>query len=366
MSVVNTLVPFPALSGMDLDQFDQNGQASKRGMLALELPTSEFCAGTGCAPLVPAAPITGLRAIDGVIWAAAILAGQVKFPQLDNWLKVPISDVTSGKIFGPDYPGRVSPEVRIFPGFWFTGTTSCPVTGEHIQPWEHDIHPGFVEAASELLRPLDGGSVDEPDSASDLEQSARAIQSLAAALVVAFWPITPGSVFCPGDCSQVFSVDYRAIAKFIGDIYPGNAVIDEWLDATRTAQPTSQRSSRSITPSSRRKSFWTFGNPSPPADWQKIGLSAGRPWTSRTVDGPVLKPPPIAADSSEEMDSQDSKMADERLAGITECVNGEGGPTRHGHRACRNEGHRRCTWCPTTGTRQPIRHRQPTPRNTAT
>ncbi len=309
MSVVNTLVPFPALSGMDLDQFDQNGLGQQVWMLAaVELPTSEFCAGTGCAPLVPAAPITGLRAIDGVIWAAAILAGQVKFPQLDNWLKVPISDVTSGYTFGPDYPGRVSPAGRIFPGFGFTGTTLDPVTGEHIEPWNNTTFT--LDLSKPLANYFDHLMADpstNPIRLPDLEQSARAIQSLAAALVVAFWPITPGSVFCPGDCSQVFSVDYPAIAKFIGDIYPGNAVIDEWLDAYENGTanvPTQQQIDHAV--EQKGKSFWTFGNPSPPADWQKINLSGLAPHFHALWTALGLKPPPIAADSSEEMDSQDS------------------------------------------------------------
>jgi hypothetical protein len=139
----------------------------------------------------------------------------------------------------------------------------------------------------------------------DLEQSARAIQSLAAALTVAFWPVTPGSVFCDGDCSQVpASLDYPAIVKFIGDIAPGNAVIDEWLDAYEhgTANvPTKEQIDLAV--KLKTQPFWTFGNESPPADWQKINLSGLAPQFHALWTALGLNPPPLADDSGEEMDS---------------------------------------------------------------
>ena len=182
----------------------------------------------------------------------------------------------------------MSPAGRIFPGFGFTGTTLDPVTGEHIEPWNN---PTFtLDLSKPLANYFDHLMADpstNPIRLPDLEQSARAIQSLAAALVVAFWPITPGSVFCPGDCRQVFSVDYPAIAKFIGDIYPGNAVIDEWLDAYENGTanvPTQQQidhaveqKGKSSGPSATR-ARQLIGRRSISAGWPRTFTHCGRPW----------------------------------------------------------------------------------------
>ena len=196
----------------------------------------------------------------------------MKFPQTDNWFTVPISDVTSGYTFGPDYTGRVSPAGRIFPGFGFTGTTVDPVTGEDVEPWDNTTFT--LDLSKPLANYLDHLMADpstNPIRLPDNEQIGRAIQSLAAALVVAFDPITPGSVFCPGDCSILpAALDYPAIAKFIGDMRPGNAVIDEWLDAYENGTanvPTKEQIDVAV--KRKAKGFWSFGNQSPPADWQK-------------------------------------------------------------------------------------------------
>ena len=64
MAITAMLVPFPALSGLYLNQNDQRGLGQQLWMLAAaELPVSEDCA-FGCPPTVPTSPITGIRAVD--------------------------------------------------------------------------------------------------------------------------------------------------------------------------------------------------------------------------------------------------------------------------------------------------------------
>ena len=68
------------------------------------------------------------------------------------------------------------------------------------------------------------------DPAPDPTQLAQTLQAFAAGLMF-FDPFTPGSPFCPGECTSVTSagMDYPSLIKDIGNMMPGNPVINEWL-----------------------------------------------------------------------------------------------------------------------------------------
>jgi hypothetical protein len=308
MSVVNMLMPFPALSGIGLDEFDQTGLGQQVWFLAAtQLPTSLDCDDEGCMPTVPTVPITGIASIDSTIWSLAILTGQVRFPLFDNLFKVPISDLTSGYTFGPDWPGRVSPAGLIYPGFGFAGTVVDPVTGKNVVPWDGmtftlDLSKPFNNYFDHLMADPSTNPIQLPD----LEQFGRALQSLAAAMVVAFDPFTPGSFFCPGDCSFIpAAMDYPAIVKSIGDLWPGNPVIDEWLNAygNGTANvPTKEQVALAI--KLKEGHFWDFDHPGLPPGWIKgfdftsLAPSFHALWTALG-----LNPPPLEQDPFQDPDT---------------------------------------------------------------
>jgi hypothetical protein len=308
MSIVNMLVPFPALSGINLDEFDQTGLGQQVWFFAAtQLPTSVDCDDEGCMPTVPEVPITGIASIDSTIWSLAILTGQVRFPLFDNLFKVPISDLTSGYTFGPDWPGRVSPAGLIYPGFGFAGTVVDPVTGKNVIPWDGmtftlDLSKPFANYFDHLMADPSTNPIQLPD----LEQFGRALQSLAAAMVVAFDPFTPGSFFCPGDCSFVpAALDYPGIVKFIGDLWPGNPVIDQWLNAygNGTANvPTKEQVALAI--KLKEGHFWDFDHPGLPPGWIKgfdftsLAPSFHALWTALG-----LNPPPLEQDPFQDPDT---------------------------------------------------------------
>ncbi|HJT91439.1 MAG TPA: hypothetical protein VJ777_05800, partial [Mycobacterium sp.] len=66
-SIVDILVPYPALSGPAGHQLAM--------WAAAEIPVNAACGALTCPPLVPLQPITGITMIDKTIWTAAILLG---------------------------------------------------------------------------------------------------------------------------------------------------------------------------------------------------------------------------------------------------------------------------------------------------
>ena len=127
----------------------------------------------------------------------------------------------------------------------------------------------------------------------------RTLQTLLAGLVIAFDPITAGSGFCAGDCSFLPpALDYPGIVKFIGDLWPGNEDIDEWLAAYNKGEanvPTQDQIDLAVR--YKQSEFWDFGNPSPPAEWSRgFNLSTLAPffhklWTDLGLNPPPLNPP---------------------------------------------------------------------------
>ena len=136
-----------------------------------------------------------------------------------------------------------------------------------------------------------------------LVEFGRTLQTLAAALVIAFDPITPGSGLCTGglhNCSWLPpALDYPGIVKSIGDLWPGNPVINEWLDARANGianVPTEEQIETAQRLANQNGSFWGFGNPPVPSEL----INGSNPstlapyfhqlWTNLGLDPPPLAP----------------------------------------------------------------------------
>ena len=150
-------------------------------------------------PTVPTSPITGITAVDYLLWNVAILSGLVKFPLFNNFFKVPLSDLTSGYTFGPDYPGYADPAGPVYPGIGLQGYDRWTRTANTYMPWADttftlDLSKPFQNYFDHLMADPSTNPIQLPD----LVQLGRALQTFAAGMVIAFDPITPGSAFCPG------------------------------------------------------------------------------------------------------------------------------------------------------------------------
>lgn len=304
MAVMNMLVPFPELSGMNAPELDFSAGLGQQlwGMVAAALPISSACDAADCLPVSPTSPITGIGGLDWSLWLSKILAGQEAFPLTDNWFKVSFDQLLNGYYFDPSFDGSTDPSgpaYEIFPNIPGTGPDNAvPWSGETytLEPWVP-----FENYFNSLLAPpsTDGifGTGIEPLS---FEEFARAYQSLLAASAMAFDPFTPGSPFCPGECNMITDLgwDYPDIVRTIDQQWPGNTTIETWLNAYDNGVanvPTAEQIENSI--AILQQPFWDFANPSPPDSWNLGGIdySALAPmfydfWESLGFDLPPLNP----------------------------------------------------------------------------
>jgi hypothetical protein len=311
MSVLNFLMPFTALSGMDSPETDFSAGLGQQlwGLVASELPTNASCDEFACAPFevgspdfsgAGASPITGNSGVDFFVWLDSVLGGQTKFGLFDNWFNAdynadgsyffdpsnpgsvePVNSVTDGQVFGFDGWSSTS---GLLGGDGIPGTTGVDGVGDGIyMPWAGDTYQfepwvpfqnffnSLMEAPS--TTGLDGTGIDAIYG--DPTEIFQTFQSFAAGLMM-FDPVTPGSPFCPGDCSAIVNahLDYPDLIKDINNWTPGgNPVINEWLaDYTGTTVngvapdpdgganvPTADGIERSIF-LLQNHDFWDFGN----------------------------------------------------------------------------------------------------------
>jgi hypothetical protein len=289
MSVADLLFPFPELSGLGAPATDFDAGLGQQlwGLMAAELPVSAACDAVDCLPLVPTSPITGITGIDQDIWTLEWLSGAQKFPLVNNWFQVPISDVQNGFTFDPSAPGSVDPSGPAVPGFGIDGTgvdNAMPWSGDTftLQPWVPVEN--FINS---LMAAPDLNGFELPT----LTELAQAFQAVVAGAILDFDPITPGSPFCPGDCSVLPEfLNYPALVQDISNIMPGNPIIDEWLAAYANGAgvagvdyngPTEEQILNSI--KILQQGYWDFGNPSPPAgsgpDFSQLTAFFHQLWT---------------------------------------------------------------------------------------
>jgi hypothetical protein len=297
MSVMNFLVPFEGLSGINAPETDFDGGLGQQlwGLVATTLPTNSACDAMDCLPVSPTSPITGIGGVDWFLHLDDILDGKQPFPLIDNWFQTPLSELWpggGGYTWEPGAEGAYDPSgpaYTIFPNI--PGTigdgNAYPWSGETytLQPWVP-----FENWINGLMADPDYSNFQIPS----FDEVGRALQSLLAASAV-FTPFTPGSPFCPGDCSIITDnhLDYPDLIKDVGNLWPGNDTINTWLDAyaNGTANvPTEAQIEQSI--NILQQGFWDFGNPSPTdgpdysatvAEWQSF-------WNSLGLD--TTNPPP--------------------------------------------------------------------------
>lgn len=298
MSVVNFLMPNPYLSGMfGWDQDPSLGMVNDPaheldftagfgqqlwGLVATQLSINGACEAMECLPLTPTSPITGMTSIDQMIWSVLVWTGQQKFPLIDDWFKV---DPTNGFTFDSNYPGYTDPSGSASGLFGFPGTHYVDGVG-NVQPFaDSTFHPDFFAPLQNYWDHLMGDPATDGVFGSgiylpSIEDFFRNLQSLAAASVIAFDPFTAGSPFCPLDCSYLPSwLDYPGIVKAIDAMWPGNQMIETWIQGydkfielggnTLTDETPNLPTWDMIENSMRilQQSNWSFGNPSPPDEY---------------------------------------------------------------------------------------------------
>jgi hypothetical protein len=297
MSVTNFLLPFEGLSGINAPETDFDGGLGQQlwGLVAATLPTSSGCDAFDCLPVSPTSPVTGIGGVDWFVHLNDILTGEQEFPLFDNWFKVSFDQLLAGYYFDPAADGSTDPSgpaFEIFPNIPGTGVDDAmPWSGltYTLQPWvpvENWING--------LMEDPDYSNFDFPT----FEEFGRALQALTAASVVAFDPFTPGSPFCPGQCTDITNAnaDYVNLVQAINNAWPGNETIESWLNAYDNGAanvPTEDQIQRAI--EILQQGFWDFENPSAPAgsgpDYTETTQWFYNFWTSLGLD-PSNNPAP--------------------------------------------------------------------------
>ncbi|WP_428341150.1 hypothetical protein [Mycobacterium sp.] len=321
MSVTNFLVPFEGLSGINAPETDFAGGLGQQlwGLVATTLPTSAGCDAFDCLPVSPTSPVTGISGLDWFIRLNDIATGQQEFPLFDNWFKVGLNELWpnspgGGYFFDPAGPGSFDPSgpaYTIFPNI--PGTVGdgnlYPWAGETytLQPWVP-----FENWINGLMEDPDYSNFQIPS----MEEAGRALQSLAAASAV-FTPFTPGSPFCPGECTIITdnNLDYPDLVRYIDQAWPGNETIGAWLGAYDNGManvPTEEQIARSI--EILQQGFWSFGNPSPEPgtgpDYTETVAQWYQFWTSLGFD-PSNNP--VTADFSTDLAALTNVLGPEQL-----------------------------------------------------
>lgn len=244
MSLVDLLLPFPAISGLGSPEIDPTADAAGTAGLgqqlallaAAELPVSASCDAETCAPFFPVTPITGITSLDQGIWEDRVIwnvlttgsSGHL-FPLIDNWIKgVPFSgpdSLATGYHFGT----VVDPSGPAYAGFGLPGTGPGDT-----MPWSGDtftlnLAAPFENFYNSLLAPpnLSGFEFASPTDVY------HAFTALLAGLVVDFQPFVPGNPSCPGTCDLASVFPTVSLVKDIQAIDPTNSLINEWVTAAQ-------------------------------------------------------------------------------------------------------------------------------------
>jgi len=271
---LDMLIPFTAISGEgtpepgfgDFSWADAaDGQLGLSQQISLlldaELPASSSSDATWSAPLDPVSPITGLTGIDRLIWDGAIFSNQTPFPLIDDWFKVPMSELTSGTYnFGTvvDPSAGVGPDgsVPTDDVFGFAGTNPLynipgdPASGLalndngnpiNLMPWSNEsftlnlAYP-FENFYNSLEAPVDPSTALSSVDIPTFQELGYALQTFAAGLVISFDPFVEGSPFCSdATCNLPAFLQMPAIVADINNLDPGNTDIEHWLTLYNTA-----------------------------------------------------------------------------------------------------------------------------------
>jgi hypothetical protein len=267
-----------------------------------------------------------------------ILSGQEKQPLFDNWLDAQYGP-DGTYYFNPAADGSTDPttsvgsgQVNPFDG-WSSISTSDLLGGQGIpgtgdvdgyttaMPWSGDTYTfepwvPFENFWNSLLETpstsgLDGTGIDPIYG--DPTEIAQTFQAFLAGLMM-FDPFTPGSPFCPGECTSVTSagLDYPDLIKDIGNMFPGNPVINEWLTdyANGTANVPSEDTIQNSIALLQNHNFWDFqdapyvGNNTPGSfDLATLAPEFQQFWTELGFTTPALDDPSAYASSGAAADA---------------------------------------------------------------
>ena len=234
--ITNIFAPFPAFNeGLGGLQYQIDG------LLAAQLPVSDSCDAETCFPMTPPEVITGSTAIDRDIGFFNALTGRGSgedFELFQNWFKVPISDLINGYTF--DDATSPSGPAYADPAFGFLNGGANPFEGGTVgdndaMPWNghtfnFNLFQPFQNYWESLLEDpaTDGGIPGTGVNIPTLGEFGQSLQSIAASLIVAFNPYTPGSPACPGVCEIPEGWSTRELVDML-DPNDSNPMIQAWL-----------------------------------------------------------------------------------------------------------------------------------------
>jgi hypothetical protein len=233
--LTNLFAPFP-----EFNQGLGGLQYQLAGFLAAQLPVSDSCDAETCYPMTPPDVITGSTQWDRFIGYINALTGQgngENFGLFQNWFQVPLQNLINGHTFEDAY--NPSGPASNDPAFGF-GDGTNPFLGGTIgeddaMPWNGHTY------VLNLFQPLQNyweSLLEEPATDGDLPATGiniptlgefgQSLQSIAASLIVAFNPYTPGSPACPGVCELPEGWSTPELVDML-DPDDSNPMIQAWL-----------------------------------------------------------------------------------------------------------------------------------------
>lgn len=277
--------PEPGAPGFDWDEAAAGhlGLGQQLTLLAdAEIPTSASSDADYSAPLLPSSEITGSAFLDHNLWFSAALSGMQPYPLFDNWFSVPLSDLMDGYTFptvinpsmgiGVDSEGNPDGSVPGDPVLGFAGThpatpddianlpegdaeamgihvvpgTDDVVNGNgnpvHLMPWSNEtfkldlLYP-FQNFFNSLQAPVDMNTYLSGFQIPTFDEIGRALQTLAAGMIIAFDPSSPGDPFCGSTCLAYPWATPLALVSGLDKMWPGNPYLEHWLALANADNP---------------------------------------------------------------------------------------------------------------------------------
>ncbi len=252
MGLLDVLIPFSAISGLDQPEIDPTadaaglaGLAQQIGLFAAaELPVSASCDAETCYPMTPPNIITGSTGVDRDIGYLQAFFGQATdahnqpFGLFSNWFQVQFSELANGTYtFGPSDTGIVDPSPgtgaagEVPSGYGFFGTTDPTADTSGYMPWDGitfklNLLGPFENFWNSLLADPASNPIEVPT----ITEIGQAFQNFAAGSVIAFDPFVMGSPACPALCDIPFDETQTAFVQDILAWDPTNTTIQAWLD----------------------------------------------------------------------------------------------------------------------------------------
>jgi len=252
MGLLDVLIPFSSISGLDQPEIDPvadaaglAGLAQQIGLFAAaELPVSASCDAETCYPMTPPNVITGSTGFDRDIGFLQAFFGQATdahnqpFGLFSNWFQVQFAELANGTFtFGKGDPGIIDPSPGTGPagevpdGYGFFGTTDPTEGNAGFMPWDGitfklNLLGPFENFFNSLLADPSSNPIEIPT----ITEIGQAFQNFAAGSVIAFDPFLMGSPACPALCDLPANLTQTALVQDILSWDPSNTTIQAWLD----------------------------------------------------------------------------------------------------------------------------------------